>query len=74
MPGAVFAVIAWPIASLGFSIYLSRFAGRGLSYGSLGTAVGRPWDVLVYLYISAWVVLLGAEINDAVYRRYRGQT
>jgi membrane protein len=70
MPGAAFAVIAWPIASLGFSIYLSNFAGRGLTYGSLGTAVG----LLVFLYISAWVVLLGSEINDAVYRRYRGQT
>jgi membrane protein len=68
-PGAAFAVIAWPIASLGFSIYLSTFAGRGLTYGSLGTAVG----LLVFLYISSWVVLLGAEINEAVYRRYRGQ-
>jgi membrane protein len=64
MPGAGVAVIAWPIASLGFSFYLSNFAGRGLTYGSLGTAVG----LLVYLYISAWVVLLGAEINEAVYR------
>jgi membrane protein len=70
MPGAIFAVIAWPIASLGFSLYLSNFAGRGLTYGTLGTAVG----LLVYLYISAWVVLMGAEINEAVYRRYRGQT
>ena len=69
-PGAAFAVIAWPIASVGFSIYLSNFAGRGLTYGSLGTAVG----LLVYLYISAWLVLLGAEMNDVVYRRYRGQT
>ena len=70
MPGAICAVIAWPIASLGFSLYLSNFAGRGLTYGSLGTAVG----LLVFLYISAWIVLLGAEINDAVYRRYRRQT
>jgi membrane protein len=70
MPGAAFAVIAWPIASLGFSIYLSNFAGRGLTYGSLGTAVG----LLVFLYISAWIVLLGAEINEAVYRRNRGRT
>jgi membrane protein len=69
-PGAAFAVIAGPVASLGFSFYLSNFAGRGLTYGSLGTAVG----LLVYLYISAWIVLLGAEINEAVYRRYRGQT
>jgi membrane protein len=69
-PGAVFAVIAWPVASVGFSFYLSNFAGRGLTYGSLGTAVG----LLVFLYLSAWIVLLGAEINDAVYRRNRGQT
>jgi membrane protein len=58
-PGAVFAVIAWVIASLGFSFYLTNFADRGLTYGSLGTAVG----LLVYLYLSASVVLLGAEIN-----------
>ena len=63
-PGAVFAVIAWAITSLGFSFYLSKFADRGLTYGSLGTAVG----LLVYLYLSAAVVLLGAEINAAVYR------
>jgi membrane protein len=63
-PGAVFAVIAWTIASLGFSFYLANFADRGLTFGSLGTAVG----LLVYLYLSASVVLLGAEINAAVYR------
>jgi membrane protein len=63
-PGALFAVIAWAIASLGFSFYLANFANRGLTYGSLGTAVG----LLVYLYLSASLVLLGAEINAAVYR------
>lgn len=68
-PGAVFAVIAWAIASLGFSFYLANFADRGLTYGSLGMAVG----LLVYLYLSASVVLLGAEINAAVYRLRRGQ-
>jgi membrane protein len=62
-PGALFAVIAWAIASLGFSIYLANFADRGLTYGSLGTAVG----LLIYLYLSALVVLLGAEINAAAY-------
>jgi membrane protein len=66
-PGALFAVIAWAIASLGFSFYLANFADRGLTYGSLGTAVG----LLVYLYISASVVLLGAEINAAVYYHSR---
>ncbi|HET9927790.1 MAG TPA: YihY/virulence factor BrkB family protein [Rubrobacter sp.] len=68
-PGALFAVIAWAIASLGFSFYLTNFADRGLTYGSLGTAVG----LLVYLYLSASVVLLGAEVNAAVYRLRRGR-
>jgi len=63
-PGALFAVIAWALASLGFSFYLANFADRGLTYGSLGTAVG----LLVYLYLSASVVLLGAEVNAAVHR------
>ena len=63
-PGAAFAVIAWAIASLGFSFYLTNFADRGLTYGSLGSAVG----LLFYLYLSASVVLLGAEINAAVHR------
>ena len=61
-PGALVAVIAWAIASLGFSFYLANFADRGLTYGSLGTAIG----LLVYLYLSALVVLLGAEVNAAI--------
>jgi membrane protein len=68
-PGALLAVIAWAIASLGFSFYLANFADRGLTYGSLGTAVG----LLFYLYLSASVVLLGAEINAAVYQLRQGQ-
>jgi membrane protein len=68
-PGALLAVMMWAIASLGFSFYLANFADRGLTYGSLGTAVG----LLVYLYLSASVVLLGAEINAAVYHARRGQ-
>ena len=68
-PGALFAVIAWAITSLGFSFFLANFAGHGLTYGSLGTAVG----LLVYLYLSASVVLLGAEVNAAAYRLRRGR-
>jgi membrane protein len=63
-PGALFAVMMWAITSLGFSFYLANFADRGLTYGSLGTAVG----LLVYLYLSASVMLLGAEINAAIWQ------
>jgi membrane protein len=64
IPGAAFAVIAWAITSLGFSFYLSNFADYGVTYGSLGVAIG----LLFYLYLSASVVLLGAELNAAIYR------
>jgi membrane protein len=61
--GAALAVVLWAISSVGFSIYLANFANYGITYGSLGAAVG----LLFYLYLSASVVLLGAEINAAIY-------
>jgi membrane protein len=63
-PGAVVAVIVWAAASLGFSFYLAKFANYGVIYGSLGAAVA----LLVYLYLSAAALLLGAEVNEAIYR------
>ncbi len=64
IPGAVLAVVLWAITSVGFSIYLATFANYGVTYGSLGAAVG----LLFYLYLSASVVLFGAELNAAIYR------
>jgi membrane protein len=61
--GAALAVVLWAISSVGFSIYLANFANYGVTYGSLGAAVG----LLLYLYLSASVVLLGAEVNAATY-------
>jgi membrane protein len=53
------------VASVGFSVYLANFAGYGATYGSLGAAIG----LLLYLYISAFVVLLGAEVNATIQNR-----
>jgi len=64
MPGTILAVIAWALASVGFSFYLSNFANYGAIYGSLGTAIA----LLVYLYLSAVALLLGEEVNAAIYR------
>ena len=61
--GATLAVILWTISSVGFSIYLANFANYGITYGSLGAAVG----LLLYLYLSASVVLVGVEVNAAIY-------
>ena len=47
-----------------FTFYLATFANYGLTYGSLGAAVG----LLFYLYLCASVdVLIGAELNAAIY-------
>jgi membrane protein len=56
-------VVLWAISSVGFSFYLANFANYGVTYGSLGAAVG----LLLYLYLSASVVLAGAEVNAAIY-------
>jgi membrane protein len=63
IPGAVLAVVLWAITSVGFSFYLVTFANYGVTYGSLGAAVG----LLFYLYLCASVVLFGAELNAAIY-------
>ena len=61
-PGAALAVVVWVIASLGFSFYLANFAHHSAIYGSLGAAIA----LLLYFYISASVLLLGAELNAAI--------
>src|SRR5215210_819211 len=59
--GAALAVAAWAVASVAFSIYLAKFADYGVTYGSIGVAVG----LLVYLDLTASIVLAGAEFNAA---------
>jgi membrane protein len=62
-PGAVLAVIVWVVASLAFAYYVSNFANYSVIYGSLGAAVA----LLLYFYISAVVLLLGAEMNAVIH-------
>jgi membrane protein len=64
VPGAALTVVLWAISSVGFSFYLANFANCGVTYGSLGAAVG----LLFYLYLCASVVLFGAELNAAISR------
>jgi membrane protein len=62
-PGAVLAVIVWVVASLSLSWYLANFANYSVIYGSLGAA----FALLLYFYISAAVLLFGAEVNAAMH-------
>jgi membrane protein len=58
-PGAALATVLWLIASALLSLYVSRIGTFGATYGSLGAAVG----VMLWFYVSAYTVLLGAELN-----------
>ena len=57
--GSLFAMVVWLIASAAFSLYVSNFANYDRLYGSLGAVI----ILLFWLYISFYIVLLGAEIN-----------
>jgi membrane protein len=70
VPGAALSVVLWAISSMGFSFYLANFADYGVTYGSLGAAVG----LLFYLYLCASVVLFGAELNAAIYHPLTADT
>lgn len=57
--GAVTATVLWIIASIGFSLYVNNFSSYGKTYGSLAGVV----ILLVWLWITNYLVLLGAEMN-----------
>ena len=58
-PGSVVGVIIWLVTSTGFSIYVRNFGNYEVSYGALGGVI----ILLLWMWISSIVVLLGAEIN-----------
>ena len=64
-PGAVFAVIVWVLASLGFSWYVANFASYNATYGALAAVI----VLLFYFFISAAIMLFGAELNSEVYHQ-----
>ncbi|MEO0668379.1 MAG: YihY/virulence factor BrkB family protein [Pseudomonadota bacterium] len=63
-PGALFAVVGWLAASTGFSVYLQNFGRYNEIYGSLGAVI----VMLMWLFISAYLVLLGGALNAELAR------
>lgn len=63
-PGATIAVLVWLLASIGFSLLVANIIDYSVTYGSLGGIVA----LLFYFFITAAVLLLGAEINAGLYR------
>ena len=61
-PGSVLSVIVWIITSLGFGLYINNFADYSAVYGSIGAVI----VLMMYFYISAAVLLFGAELNAVI--------
>jgi membrane protein len=64
-PGSVVGVLLWLGASWVFSLYVSHFGNYGVIYGALGGVV----VLLLWMWISAQVILLGEEINAVLEHR-----
>lgn len=66
-PGAVAVVILWLLASWGLSYYLSNFGRYNEIYGSIFAVIA----LLLWLWVSAWLILAGAALNVVIERLQR---
>ncbi|MFI5707102.1 YihY/virulence factor BrkB family protein [Kribbella sp. NPDC051620] len=57
--GAAVATVIWLVASIGFSFYVATFGNYAKTYGSLAAVV----VLMLWLWLTAYAILLGAEIN-----------
>jgi len=58
-PGALVATTLWIIGSVGFSLYVNNFGSYNKTYGALAGVI----VLMLWLYLTSYIVLLGAEIN-----------
>lgn len=64
-PGSLLAAVGGVVLTLGFGFYVSSFGSYNATYGSLGAIV----VLLTWLYLSAYVLLFGAELNAELERQ-----
>ena len=62
LPGITAALLSWIVVSIGFSIYVENFANYSVIYGTLGAVI----VLLMWLYMTAVILILGAELNAAL--------
>ena len=69
-PGALAATLIWFPSTLAYGWYVTRISNYSRFYGSFGAGIAT----LVWLYITAFSVLLGAEINGVLYQERQGRS
>ncbi len=65
LPGTMFFCIFWLVGSWGFSVYVNNLGTYNLVYGTIGAFA----VLMVWLYYTSILVLIGAEINSQVYNK-----
>jgi len=68
LPGALIAIVIWLLGSLVLSYYLSNVSNYNVTYGSLGAVIG----LMLWFYITALAILIGAELNAELAKQRRG--
>lgn len=61
-PGIILALVSWMLVSIGFSFYVENFSNYSVIYGTLGAVI----VLLMWLYMTAIILIMGAELNAAL--------
>jgi membrane protein len=69
-PGSIVATAAWIVMTFGFGLYSAHVAHYDATYGALGAVVA----LLMWLYLSAYILLFGAELNGEIERQTEEDT
>ena len=67
LPGTLSALVSWLLFSIGFAYYVENMANYSVLYGSIGAVI----VLLLWLYLSATVLIMGAELNCVLNDRKR---
>ena len=66
LPGSIFATVSWTLVSRLFGYYIDHFSSYIKTYGTIGAFMA----FIIWLYITGYILIIGAEIN-AIFHNYR---
>ena len=66
LPGSIFATVSWTLVSRLFGYYIDHFSSYIKTYGTIGAFMA----FIIWLYITGYILIIGAEIN-AIFHNYK---